>query len=125
MLEWPRSDGDGSRPSGVSFTKNEDSQRNVNYYRFVRDTEEASVAWRKELGTYLAEEMGLPRKFGPLVPKVLTNTTRAGGKVYWMKGWPEGYAFYDHQKGQLPNPRHDLYLCGMLGSYSPIAIPRY
>ncbi|KAJ1306751.1 hypothetical protein OPQ81_007737 [Rhizoctonia solani] len=34
------------------------------------------------------------------------------GKVYWMKGWPEGYGFYDHQKGQLPNPRHDLYLCG-------------
>ncbi|CAE7170868.1 unnamed protein product [Rhizoctonia solani] len=96
MLEWPRSDGDASnRPVGVSFTKNADSQGNVNYYRFVRDTEEASVAWRKEIGTYLAEEMGLPK-----------------GKVYWMKGWPEGYAFFDHQKGQLPNPRHDLYLCG-------------
>ncbi|CAE6482273.1 unnamed protein product [Rhizoctonia solani] len=96
MLEWPRTDGDASnRPTGISFTKNEDSQGNVNYYRFVRDTEEASVAWRREIGTYVAEAMGLP-----------------GGKVYWMKGWPEGYAFYDHQKGQLPNPRHDLYLCG-------------
>ncbi|CAE6454437.1 unnamed protein product [Rhizoctonia solani] len=98
MLEWPRTDGDASRrPTGVSFTKNEDSEGNVNYYRLVRDTEEASVAWRKEIGTYVAEAMGLPK-----------------GKVYWMKGWPEGYAFYDHQKGQLPNPRHDLYLCGSI-----------
>ncbi|CAE6402541.1 unnamed protein product [Rhizoctonia solani] len=96
MLEWPRTDGDASRrPTNVSFTKNEDGERNVNYYRLVRDTEEASVAWRKEIGTYLAEELGYPQ-----------------GKVYWMKGWPEGYGFYDHQKGQLPNPRHDLYLCG-------------
>ncbi|KDN35069.1 hypothetical protein RSAG8_11907, partial [Rhizoctonia solani AG-8 WAC10335] len=98
MLEWPRTDGDASRrPTGVSFTKNVDHGGNVNYYRLVGDTEEASVAWRREIGTYLAEEMNLPK-----------------GKVYWMKGWPEGYAFYDHQKGQLPNPRHDLYLCGSI-----------
>ncbi|KAG8692054.1 hypothetical protein FRC11_007020 [Ceratobasidium sp. 423] len=96
MLEWPRTDGDDSRrPAGISFTINDDGEGNVNYYRFVRDTEEASVAWRREIGTYVAEAMGLP-----------------GGKIYWMKGWPEGYGFYDHQKGQLPNPRHDLYLCG-------------
>ncbi|CEL61884.1 hypothetical protein RSOLAG1IB_04634 [Rhizoctonia solani AG-1 IB] len=98
MLEWPRTDGDSSRrPAGVSFTKNEDEEGNVNYYRLVRDTEEASVSWRKEIGTYVAEAMGLP-----------------AGKVYWMKGWPAGYALYDHQKGQLPNPRHDLYLCGSI-----------
>ncbi|ELU43632.1 Clr2 domain-containing protein [Rhizoctonia solani AG-1 IA] len=100
MLEWPRSDGDASdprRPTGVSFTKNEDSERNVNYYRLVRDTEEASVSWRRDIGTYVADAMGLP-----------------AGRIYWMKGWPAGYALYDHQKGQLPNPRHDLYLCGLL-----------
>ncbi|CAE6462991.1 unnamed protein product [Rhizoctonia solani] len=98
MLEWPRTDGDASRPrrpTGISFTNNQDKEGNVNYYRQVRDTEEASVSWRKDIGTYVAEAMGLP-----------------AGKVYWMKGWPAGYALYDHQKGQLPNPRHDLYLCG-------------
>ncbi|CAE6489295.1 unnamed protein product [Rhizoctonia solani] len=98
MLKWPRTDGDTSRrPAGVSFTKEVDNQGNVNYYRLVRDTEEASVTWRREIGTYLAEEMKLPK-----------------GKVYWMNGWPEGYAFYDHQKGPVANPRHDLYLCGSI-----------
>jgi hypothetical protein len=122
MLEWPRTDGDSSRrPAGVSFTKNEDEEGNVNYYRLVRDTEEASVSWRKDIGTYVAEAMGLPGRVCFLCPKNRTNTIRSAGKVYWMKGWPAGYALYDHQKGQLPNPRHDLYLCGELVIPSPSA----
>ncbi|KAG8745641.1 hypothetical protein FRC10_007338 [Ceratobasidium sp. 414] len=72
-----------------------DSERNVNYYRAIPDTEEASVVWRRDIATYVAKKLGYPT-----------------GKVYWMKGWPSGYGFYDHQKGKLPNPRHDLYLCG-------------
>ncbi|KAG8726782.1 hypothetical protein FRC12_023090, partial [Ceratobasidium sp. 428] len=95
MLEWRRSDGDKSRRPPVSFAKKVDSEGNVNYYRAVPDTEEASVHWRKDIGTVLAKKLGYPT-----------------GKVYWMKGWPSGYGFYDHQKGKLPNPRHDLYLCG-------------
>ncbi|KAG8704132.1 hypothetical protein FRC08_002435 [Ceratobasidium sp. 394] len=95
MLEWRSSDGDVSRRPPVSFTKNPDSEGNVNYYRPIPDTEEASVVWRRDIGTYVAKELGYP-----------------AGKVYWMKGWPSGYGFYDHQKGKLPNPRHDLYLCG-------------
>ncbi|KAG9110970.1 hypothetical protein FRC07_008122, partial [Ceratobasidium sp. 392] len=95
MLQWRRSDGDKSRRPPVSFTKNPDSEGNVNYYREIPDTEEASVVWRRDIGTYLAEKLGYPT-----------------GKVYWMKGWPSGYGFFDHQKGKLPNPRHDLYLCG-------------
>lgn len=95
MLEWLTSDGDKSRRPPVSFTKQVDSEGNVNYYREVPDTEEASVVWRREIGTRVAKELGYP-----------------SGKVYWMRGWPSGYGFYDHQKGKLPNPRHDLYLCG-------------
>ncbi|KAG9104309.1 hypothetical protein FRC06_003817 [Ceratobasidium sp. 370] len=95
MLQWRSSDGDASRRPPVSFTKNADSEGNVNYYRAIPDTEEASVVWRRDIGTYVAKKLGYPT-----------------GKVYWMKGWPSGYGFYDHQKGKLPNPRHDLYLCG-------------
>ncbi|QRV74047.1 Transcription-silencing protein, cryptic loci regulator Clr2 [Ceratobasidium sp. AG-Ba] len=95
MLEWLTSDGDKSRRPPVSFKKEVDSEGNVNYYREVPDTEEASVTWRREIGTHIAKKLGYP-----------------SGKVYWMRGWPSGYGFYDHQKGKLPNPRHDLYLCG-------------
>ncbi|KAG9125139.1 hypothetical protein FRC07_008803 [Ceratobasidium sp. 392] len=97
MLEWRRSDGDKSRRRPrVSLTRNVDAEGNVNYYREIPDTEEVSVVWRREIGTYVAKKLGYPT-----------------GKVYWMKGWPSGYGFFDHQKGKLPNPRHDLYLCGM------------
>ncbi|KAF8603781.1 hypothetical protein BDV93DRAFT_522944 [Ceratobasidium sp. AG-I] len=100
MIEWRYSDGDVSRrPPGVSFVKNQDREGNVNFYRPIPDTEDASVNWRREIGTYIGAELGLP-----------------AGKVYWMKGWPSGYAFYDHQKGRLPNPRHDLYLSGAVST---------
>jgi len=31
-----------------------------------------------------------------------------------LADWPEGYAFFDHNKGFEPNQRHDLYLYGQL-----------
>lgn len=61
MLEWRYSDGSASRrPPGVSFVMNKDREGNVNFYRPVPDTEEASVSWRREIGTYLGTELGLP-----------------------------------------------------------------
>jgi hypothetical protein len=112
MLEWRNSDGDKSRRPPVSFVKNQDRDGNVNYYRPVPDMEEASVTWRRDIGTYIAKEIGLPGE--STHSKVVSVLICGGiaGKVYWMQGWPSGYGFYDHQKGKLPNPRHDLYLCG-------------
>jgi hypothetical protein len=64
MIEWRGSDGSSARrPTGVSFVDNRDRAGNVNFYRPIRDTEEVSVAWRRDIGTYIAEALGLPRKY--------------------------------------------------------------
>lgn len=77
MLEWVRSDGSASRrPTGVSFVDNRDRDGNVNFYRPVRDTEEVSVSWRKELGTYVAEALGLPGKYSFLRIHAWTNVPK-------------------------------------------------
>lgn len=75
MIEWRGSDGNSSRrPPGVSFVENRDSEGNVNWYRVIRDTEEVSVGWRRELGTYIAETLGLPRKYRFLYILILELT---------------------------------------------------
>jgi hypothetical protein len=33
-------------------------------------------------------------------------------KEYILEDWPEDYEFYDHNKGHVLNPRHDMYLHG-------------
>lgn len=36
------------------------------------------------------------------------------GPTYVFRSFPDGYGFFDHNKGIQSAPRHDLYLYGML-----------
>lgn len=81
MLEWRYSDGDVSRrPPGVSFVSNKDKNGNVNFYRPIPDTEEASVTWRREIGTYIAGELKLPRKFVEIRITIPSDVFECSGK---------------------------------------------
>jgi Transcription-silencing protein, cryptic loci regulator Clr2 len=36
------------------------------------------------------------------------------GPEYVLKSFPAGYKLFDHHKGPAPDPRHDLYLFGVI-----------
>lgn len=43
------------------------------------------------------------------------------GPTYVFRSFPDGYGFFDHNKGIQSAPRHDLYLYGMLvATYSAL-----
>ncbi|KAI0343026.1 hypothetical protein BDW22DRAFT_1297142, partial [Trametopsis cervina] len=95
-LEFPRTDGDKS--TWPPNTKRVITGGEVNYFRPVEQDESLSINWRRQVGSKIAESLGLP-----------------AGKAYVMKAFPNAYQLFDHNKGKPDNPRHDVYLYGEIG----------
>ncbi|KAH7105805.1 hypothetical protein BKA62DRAFT_688018 [Auriculariales sp. MPI-PUGE-AT-0066] len=93
-LSFKRTDGDASRRPEKPPTPSDGS---VNFYRPVMVDETAAVRWRVEVAMRMAEH----------IAGLNPNTNK-----YILADWPEGYAFFDHNKGIPPDQRHDLYLYG-------------
>ncbi|KAH7890844.1 hypothetical protein F5I97DRAFT_91417 [Phlebopus sp. FC_14] len=94
FIDFPVSDGDQSQwPTNT--TRAVDSEGHVNFMRPVPLDESLCVKWRCEVGASLASQLKKP-----------------AGPTYVLRGWPEGYQMFDHNKGPAGNPRHDAYLIG-------------
>ncbi|KLO17957.1 hypothetical protein SCHPADRAFT_913375 [Schizopora paradoxa] len=74
-----------------------DSDGHVNYMLPLDVDHSASIKWRLICGASIAE---------------MLNYKDHQTKKYVLKSWPNGYQMYDHNKGPVANPRHDLYLVG-------------
>ncbi|KAI6113028.1 hypothetical protein F5141DRAFT_1111093 [Pisolithus sp. B1] len=93
-IDFPISDGDpGQWPTNT--TRVVDSEGHVNYMRPVPLDESLCIKWRCEVGASLAVRLNKP-----------------AGPNYVLRGWPEGYQMFDHNKGLAGAPRHDAYLIG-------------
>ncbi|KAH9913925.1 uncharacterized protein B0H18DRAFT_1047122 [Fomitopsis serialis] len=93
-ITFPRSDGDpGALPKNTQRIV--DSKGEVNYMRPVQLDEGQAINWRVNVGAQVANLLNYPK-----------------GPNYVLQNWPEGYQFYDHNKGPAKSPRHDPYLCG-------------
>ncbi|TFK53434.1 hypothetical protein OE88DRAFT_1625796 [Heliocybe sulcata] len=93
-IEITRSDGEPSRWH-QNTTEVVDHEGHVNFMRPFDLDESTSVHWRKGLGMNIAKRLGMP-----------------DGPNYILKNWPDGYRFFDHNKGRQEAPRHDPYLIG-------------
>ncbi|KAI6164586.1 hypothetical protein EDD17DRAFT_1561350 [Pisolithus thermaeus] len=93
-IDFSISDGDPSQwPTNT--TRVVDSEGHVNYMRPVPLDESLCIKWRCEVGASLAVRLNKPV-----------------GPNYVLRGWPEGYQMFDHNKGLASAPRHDAYLIG-------------
>ncbi|TFY52003.1 hypothetical protein EVJ58_g10258 [Rhodofomes roseus] len=93
-ITFPRSDGD-AKLLPKNTERIVDSSGQVNFMRPVGLDESAAINWRVGVGSQVAIKLDYPE-----------------GPSYVLKNWPDGYQFYDHNKGPAPSPRHDPYLCG-------------
>ncbi|KII85918.1 hypothetical protein PLICRDRAFT_165479 [Plicaturopsis crispa FD-325 SS-3] len=94
-LDFPRSDGSAEHADAVNTNPVVDENGEVNFYREVGLDESANIKWRHIIGAAVALELHKPE-----------------GPNYVLRGWPEGYKFFDHNKGKQSAPRHDIYLIG-------------
>ncbi|KAI6041303.1 hypothetical protein EDC04DRAFT_2670256 [Pisolithus marmoratus] len=93
-IDFPISDGDVDQwPTNT--TRIVDSEGHVNYMRPVPLDESLCIKWRCEVGASLAVRLNKPV-----------------GPTYVLRGWPENYQMFDHNKGPAGGPRHDAYLMG-------------
>ncbi|KAH7921303.1 hypothetical protein BV22DRAFT_1122235 [Leucogyrophana mollusca] len=107
FIDFPRSDGDQSQwPTNT--TKAVDQEGHVNFMRPVPLDESLCIKWRREVGTSLAQRMGLPQ-----------------GPTYVLRGWPDNYQMFDHNKGPQGNPRHDAYLMGSRSAKRFRSVPEF
>ncbi|KAI0033937.1 hypothetical protein K488DRAFT_37811, partial [Vararia minispora EC-137] len=96
FLEFPRTDAHPDRSTWpTNVTEVVDSMGHVNYYHPIGEDVGASLKWKHQIAMKVAEQLGME-----------------SGRNYVFKTWPEGYAFFDHHKGNKESPRHDAYLIG-------------
>ncbi|KAI5999311.1 hypothetical protein F5J12DRAFT_847501 [Pisolithus orientalis] len=94
FIDFLTSDGDTDQwPTNT--TRVVDSEGHVNFMRPVPLDESLCIKWRCEVGASLAVRLNKPV-----------------GPSYVLRGWPEGYQMFDHNKGPVSGPRHDAYLMG-------------
>ncbi|KIJ56198.1 hypothetical protein M422DRAFT_23536 [Sphaerobolus stellatus SS14] len=94
FLYFSVSDGDVSRrPDNMKQPSS--SAKEVNWFRSMRMDEKYVCRWRNLIGQGIAMLMNKPNK-----------------EKYCLGSWPEGYWMFDHNKGAINAPRHDLYLFG-------------
>ena len=114
-IDFPLSDGDSAQWP-VNTTRVVDNESHVNFMRPVPIDESLCVKWRCEVGASLAVQLNKPgmyffqrrrRRLG-----TYHRVHRLAGPSYVLRGWPEGYQMFDHNKGPASNPRHDAYLIG-------------
>ncbi|KAL1733922.1 hypothetical protein EV714DRAFT_203362 [Schizophyllum commune] len=95
-LDFKSSDGDSHRwPSQTHQHRTVDHLNQINWYRYIGPDEPEAIRWRVEVGTGAAAVLQLPP-----------------GQNYVLRGWPNEYAFYCHEKGKAESPRRDHYLIG-------------
>ncbi|KAL1674035.1 hypothetical protein EV122DRAFT_221431 [Schizophyllum commune] len=95
-LDFKSSDGDSHRwPSQNHQHRTVDHLNQINWYRYIGPDEPEAIRWRVEVGTGAAAVLQLPP-----------------GQNYVLRGWPNEYAFYCHEKGKAESPRRDHYLIG-------------
>ncbi|OJA08512.1 hypothetical protein AZE42_09195 [Rhizopogon vesiculosus] len=107
FLDFPRSDGSTSKWP-LNTTCHVDSEGHVNFMREVPLDEPLAIKWRIEVGAVLA-----------------TRLNMAPGHNYVLRGWPEGYQMFDHNKGPKDNPRHDAYLMGSTHAKRFRSVPEF
>ncbi|PVG00733.1 hypothetical protein CPB86DRAFT_782281 [Serendipita vermifera] len=96
LLEFPRSDGDSALRPEPRDIPSRDSTGKINYYREIGRDQRLSTEWRRKIGNKVAEMLN-----------------RTDPHLYYLASWPEGYAFFDHNKEQADGGiRHDAYLYG-------------
>ncbi|KIM34322.1 hypothetical protein M408DRAFT_59947 [Serendipita vermifera MAFF 305830] len=95
FLSFENSDGDASiRPSPTQLSR--DATGRINYFRQVSLDEKSSTQWRRKIGSKVAFMLG-----------------KSNPDSYCLADWPEGYAFFDHNKERAEGDmRHDPYLYG-------------
>ncbi|KAL4065830.1 hypothetical protein V8B97DRAFT_1880890 [Scleroderma yunnanense] len=96
-VQWPE-----------NTTRLVDSEGHVNYMRPVPLDESLCIKWRCEVGASLAVQLKKP-----------------AGPSYVLRGWPEGYQMFDHNKGPAGNPRHDAYLIGSCHAKRFRSVPEF
>ncbi|KAF9224013.1 hypothetical protein BS17DRAFT_704003 [Gyrodon lividus] len=107
FIDFPVSDGDEDQwPTNT--TRILDSEGHVNYMRPVPTEESLSIKWRCEVAASLAGQLKKPV-----------------GPSYVLRGWPQGYQMYDHNKGPASAPRHDAYLIGSRHAKRFRSIPEF
>ena len=113
--EWivfPRSDGD-AKVLPKNTQRIVDSQGEVNFMRPISLEESSSVMWRVSVGSQVAIKLNYPGALSRSAHMLRSLTFAQEGPNYVLKEWPQGYQFFDHNKGPAGSPRHDVYLCGM------------
>ncbi|KAJ7116061.1 hypothetical protein C8R44DRAFT_221096 [Mycena epipterygia] len=94
FIDFPRSDGDsGLWPQNT--TQELDEEGCVNFMQHVNLDEPIAIKWRVGVGDAISVALKLP-----------------GGQPYVLRDFPSGYRMFDHHKGKVENPRHDVYLFG-------------
>ncbi len=114
-ITFEDTDGD-SRRWPTNTTPVPDAEGHVNYMQPLAIDHPNAIKWRLICGASIAEMLNYPdyREFFLFFSVLRTFGTEdpSETKKYVLKSWPAGYQMYDHNKGPLANPRHDLYLVG-------------
>ncbi|KAF9006127.1 hypothetical protein BDQ17DRAFT_1389700 [Cyathus striatus] len=93
-IDFPESDGSASTwPTNT--TRVIDHEGHVNFMQVQDLMSYSAVRWRITIAKAIAVEMRMPE-----------------GPSYVLRDWPDGYRMFDHNKGPVDNPRHDIYLFG-------------
>ena len=101
---FPRSDGD-AKLLPKNTERIVDSQGEVNYMRPVSLDESSSIMWRVSVGSQVAIKLGYPGASILLCSSHAHSHWYTEGPNYVLKEWPQGYQFYDHNKGPANSPR--------------------
>ncbi|KAL1747817.1 hypothetical protein HDZ31DRAFT_80118 [Schizophyllum fasciatum] len=96
FLDFQSTDGDSRRgPPADKTVRTVNDKGHVDYYRYVPVDSPEAIRWRVDVGAGVAKVLNLPT-----------------GPNYVLRGWPDGYSLYCHEKGPDADPRHDYYLMG-------------
>ncbi|KAF8809462.1 hypothetical protein BYT27DRAFT_7162823 [Phlegmacium glaucopus] len=93
-IDFPRGDGQPSTwPTNT--TRIVDSEGQVNFFDPLPVSHSQAIRWRIAVASAIANDLQM-----------------AEGPSYILRDFPVGYGFFDHNKGNEVDPRHDLYLYG-------------
>lgn len=120
FIEFPRSDGDSSRRP-PNTTRIVDSERHVNYMEALDLDTPMAKKWRTQIADAVSLRLNWDGTSG-LSSFERNLNLLLGTKSYVLKDWPSGYKLFDHLKGPVSNPRHDVYF---FGEYTVLALHAY
>ncbi|KIM44711.1 hypothetical protein M413DRAFT_442667 [Hebeloma cylindrosporum] len=101
-LDFLRTDGNVSTWP-TQTTRIIDHEGHVNYYEPLTPEHPQHIRWRTTVADAVARHLNMP-----------------DGPTYVFRSFPDGYGFFDHNKGIHSSPRHDLYLYGSKSKFRSV-----